>query len=149
MKSCFFIGHRDAGSSVFPALADAVEKHITEYGVTEFIVGNYGSFDQMTARAVIEAKKRHPQVTLFRLLAYHPADRPQDLPEGFDGSIYPENMETVPKRLAIVRANRYAVEHVGYLIAYVWHPASNSLNLLEYARSREQKGLITVTVLDR
>ena len=41
MKSCFFIGHREASSEVLPALMEAIEQHIVEYGVTEFIVGNY------------------------------------------------------------------------------------------------------------
>ena len=58
MKTCFFIGHRDAPEEIKLALAAAVERHITEYGVTEFIVGNYGGFDYMAAKSVIAAKKR-------------------------------------------------------------------------------------------
>ena len=50
MKSCFFIGHREASEEIFPALAEAVERHIVDNGVTEFIVGNYGGFDRMAAR---------------------------------------------------------------------------------------------------
>lgn len=56
-------------------------------------------------------------------------------------------MEKVPRRLAIVRANRYVVDHVDYLIAYAWHSASNARELAEYAQKRERKGLITVTML--
>ena len=56
LKSCFFIGHREASEEIFPELAEAVERHIVDYGVTEFIVGNYGGFDRMAARAVISAK---------------------------------------------------------------------------------------------
>ncbi len=41
------------------------------------------------------------------------------------------------------------VDHVDYLIAYAWHPGSNALNLVEYARRREKKGQLTVTVLDK
>ena len=67
MKSCFFIGHREASSEVLPALTEAVEQHIVEYGVTEFIVGNYGGFDYMAAKAVIAAKERHPGITLQSL----------------------------------------------------------------------------------
>ena len=107
MKSCFFIGHREASSEIYPILKEVVEYHIVEYGVTEFIVGNYGGFDRMAAKAVIEAKTRHPQITLTMLLPYHPAERPIDLPLGFDGSFYPPNMEKVPRRFAISKANRY------------------------------------------
>lgn len=76
MSTCFFIGHRETSDSIFPALLQAVKRHITEYGVTEFVVGHYGNFDRLAARAVLHAKERHPQVTLFLLLPYHPADRP-------------------------------------------------------------------------
>lgn len=86
------------------ALADEVEHHITAHGVTSFFVGHYGNFDNMAAAAVIEAKKRHPEVTLTLLLPYHPFDRPIPQPDGFDGTFYPPGMERVPKRFAIVRA---------------------------------------------
>ena len=136
MKSCFFIGHREASSEVLPALREAVERHIVEYGVTEFIVGNYGGFDRMAAKAVIEAKTRHPQITLTLLLPYHPAERSIDLPPGFDNSFYPPGMEKVPRRFAISKANRYMIDHTDYLLAYAWHPASNSRNLVERASCR-------------
>jgi uncharacterized phage-like protein YoqJ len=136
MKSCFFIGHREASSEVLPVLREAVERHIVEYGVTEFVVGNYGGFDRMAAKAVIEAKTRHPQITLTLLIPYHPAERSIDPPPGFDGSFYPPNMEKVPRRFAISKANRYMVDHTDYLIAYAWHPASNARNLVEYASRR-------------
>ena len=149
MGICFFIGHREAGGELIPALAEAVERHITEYGVTSFMVGHYGNFDKLAARAVIDAKKRHPEVTLTLLLPYHPFDRPIPTPEGFDGTFYPPGMETVPKRIAIVRANRYMVENSSHLIAYAWHPASNALELVEYAQRMEHRGLLHVTVLPR
>lgn len=149
MKSCFFIGHRETSSEVLPALTEAIERHIAEYGVTEFIVGNYGSFDCMAAKAVIAAKEKHPDITLSMLIPYHPAERPIELPQGFDNTFYPPGMEKVPRRLAIVRANRYTVDHVDYLIAYAWHPASNARELVEYAKKRELQNLISVTVLPR
>lgn len=144
MGVCFFIGHREAGDELLPALTAAVERHITEYGVTNFMVGCYGNFDKLAARTVIDVKKRHPEVTLTMLLPYHPFDRPTPTPKGFDGTFYPPGMETVPKRLAIVRANRYMTEHSSHLIAYAWHPASNARELVEYARSRERKGMIHI-----
>lgn len=46
------------------------EHHIVHCGVTEFIVGNYGGFDRMAARAVISAKALYPGITLLLLLSY-------------------------------------------------------------------------------
>ena len=115
MKSCFFIGHREASSEIFPALMHTLEQHIVDYGVTEFIVGNYGGFDHMAAKSVIAAKERHPDITLSLLIPYHPAELPMEPPQGFDNTFYPPGMEKVPRRLAIVRANRYMVDHVGQM----------------------------------
>ena len=146
-KSCFFIGHRETSEAIYPALYAVVEQHILEYGVTEFIVGHYGGFDRLAASAVKEAKRFYPEVKLTLLLSYHPAERPIPKPDGFDSTHYPPGMENVPRKVAIVRANRYMVDHTDFLIAYTWHPASNARDLLEYARKRERKGLIQVTAL--
>lgn len=135
-KSCFFIGHREAGPEILPALEDAIEKHISEYGVTEFIVGHYGGFDRLAARALVSAKKRHPEIRLLILIPYHPAERPVETPPSFDGTFYPPGMEAIPHRFAITQANRYMISHADYLISYVWHPASNARNLLDYAYTK-------------
>ena len=143
-KTCFFIGHREAGENLKEPLAQAVERHIAAYGVTDFVIGQYGGFDRLATQVVIEAKRQHPEICLTLLLPYHPAERPIDTPPGFDGTFYPPRMETVPRHVAIVRANRYMVDNSDFLIGYVWHPASNARNLLDYARKREKRGLIHV-----
>ena len=130
---------------ICPALYAAVEQHILEYGVTEFIVGHYGGFDRLAASAVKEAKRFYPEVKLILLLPYHPAERPISTPDGFGGTFYPPGMESVPRKIAIVRANRYVVDHVDYLIAYAWHPASNAQELVEYAKRRKKGDLISIT----
>ena len=117
MKTCFFIGHRDAPESIYDRLLAAVERHITEYGVTEFVVGKYGNFDHLAARAVIEAKQYHSDVTLTMLKPYYRTNA-EPLPAGFDGSLFPDGFETVPKRAAILRANQYMIHHCDYMIVY-------------------------------
>ena len=146
-KSCFFIGHREASEEIYPALYAAVEQHILEYGVTEFIVGHYGRFDRLAASAVKEAKHFYPEVKLTLLLPYHPAERPILTPDGFDETFYPPGLEGVPRKVAIVRANRYVVDYVDYLIAYVWHPASSARDLVEYAQKRQHNSSIQITLL--
>lgn len=147
-KTCFFIGHRDTPDGLLPSLIATVEQHIAEYRVGEFVVGHYGNFDALAARAVKEVKHHYSDVRLTLLLPYHPGERTIELPDGFDGSFYPP-MERVPKRLAIVRANRWMVDHSNYLIAYTWHPASHARELVEYAQKRTERGLIHVTQLPR
>lgn len=143
-KSCFFIGHRDTEEAIYPKLRALVERHVLECDVTEFIVGHYGNFDRLAAKAVMEFRKQYPQITLLLLIPYHPAERPMKTPKGYDGTFYPSDQERVPRKLAIVRANRYMIDHVDYLIAYAWHPGSNARMLLEYAQKREDKKLILI-----
>ena len=60
MPTCFFIGHREAPDSLLPQLSVEIERHITEYGVTDFVVGRYGHLDALVAKCFKAAKKRHP-----------------------------------------------------------------------------------------
>ena len=147
MKTCFFIGHRDAPESIRPAIAAAVENLITEHGVEEFVVGYHGNFDFFSRDAVAALKKTYPQIRLYLLTPY---DAPKGFyrqTEAFDSSIYPPGMENVPKRFAIVRANRYMVAHSDYLISFVYQPASNARNLLDYARRLEKAGKLHIIYL--
>lgn len=144
MKSCFFIGHREVPSELYPFLSEAIERHITDYGVKEFIVGGYGAFDRMAAKKLAEAKEKYPEISIMLLTPYHPSERKINLPVGFDLSFYPPGLEKVPKRLAIVRANNYMVEHCDYMIAYVWHTASNARAVLERAERLEKQGRISI-----
>lgn len=141
MKSCFFIGHRDAPETLSPLLDDAIERHISEYGVTEFVAGHYGRFDYMAAGAVRRAKERHPDVILTLLLPYYPFDHDTG---DYDRTYYPEGMEEVPKPFAIVRANEYMIRTSDYLICYDRGQIGKTRDFVELARKRERKGLIHV-----
>ena len=72
MSTCFFIGHCESLDTLLDKLFTEVERHITEYGVTDFVVGRYGRFDALAAKCIKAAKKRHLEVTLTLLLPYHP-----------------------------------------------------------------------------
>ncbi len=138
MKRCFFIGHREADDSIYQSLYKSIEDHIVKFNVEEFVVGQYGGFDRLARKALIEAKQKHPHIRLLLLMSYLPTEHNKTISTEFDDSIYPEGLESVPRRYAIVRANRYMVDHSDYLIAYVTHLASNAYNLVEYAM-RKQK----------
>ena len=135
-KKCFFIGHREAPDTLLPELMIKIRECLELYDVTEFYVGHYGHFDALAASALVALKHDHPQMRLYLLIPYHPAEQPIRAPEGFDGTYYPSNMESVPKELAIVRANRAMVDSCDYLMAYVTHPASNTAAILDYAQKK-------------
>ena len=144
-KKCFFIGNRHTPSSIKEQLTQAIETHIVEYGVTTFTVGRYGNFDGMVQSALRDAKKRHENIQLYLLTPYALTQK-VDTPEGFDGTFYPEGLEKVPFRLAIVQANRYMVQNSDYLITYS-HGVGNTRNIVDYAQKLEKKGSIKITLL--
>ena len=138
------MGHREADERLLPRLELTIERLIAEENVRYFYVGGYGGFDRIAAAAVKHAKQKYPDVTLMLVLPYHPAERPVDTPDGFDGTYYPDGLENAPRRYAIVRTNKIMVDTCDWLVCYVRHGASNSRKLLEYAQRRANKGLIQI-----
>ena len=143
-KSCFFIGHREADERLLPRLELVIDRLIWAENVRYFYVGGYGGFDRIAAVAVKHAKQKYPDITLMLVLPYHPAERTVLTPNGFDGTYHPKGLENTPRRYAIVRTNQIMIDTCDWLVCYVRHGASNSRNLLEYARRRESKGLIQI-----
>ncbi|MBR1494982.1 MAG: hypothetical protein IJ601_08050 [Acidaminococcaceae bacterium] len=143
-KSCFFIGHRDAPEAIRPLLAHAIEHHITDYGVREFVVGHYSGFDRMAAHMVRKAKERHPNVRLILLLPYFPYKYMNEVASEFDGSYYPSGMEDVPKPFAIVRANEHMIKTSNFLICYNRGYVGKTRDFVAFALRRERKGEMRV-----
>ena len=117
-RICAFFGHRDVWTDMRIPLEQAIRKAIREHDVTEFWNGGYGAFDSQAAGAVKRVRAEFPQIQLIRVYAYLPSE---DLPEGYDGSIYPEGLETVPQRFAISKRNEWMVQNCDLVIGYVLH----------------------------
>lgn len=142
MKSCFMFGHRIVPDTIQEQLIQAAGRLYQEKGVTIFYVGGYGMFDSCAAAAVKVVRERFPEISLYRVIPYHPAARPAILPDGYDGSFYPPP-EGVPQRYAIVRANQYMVKTCDAIICYVKH-CGNSKALLELAMKRARNSSLIV-----
>lgn len=135
-KTCAFFGHRDTPESASYKLQQWVEIMITQLQVRDFLVGNNGSFDAMAARTVRSWQKTHSQIGLHLVLAYLP-DPGSNLTSltqtGFDSLLFPEGLETVPKRFAICHRNRWMARQADYLITYVNHSYGGAYQALTYA----------------
>ena len=87
-------------------------------------VGGYGGFDRIAGTAVKPIKAEYPHVTLRMVIPYHPAERPVEAPNCYDGTYYPDGLEGVPKRFRIAKANRLmTIPSIGWLPMYVTKPA--------------------------
>ena len=138
-KRCFFIGHRNAPESVYTNIVSTIEKLIVENGVKEFIVGNYGMFDSMVIRALQQLKIKYPDIVLLQLTPYHPSIKTVIKPKNFDEIYYPEGMESVPYKAAIIEANKKAISSSEFVIVYFRHSSSNTVKFIEYAKNRDVK----------
>lgn len=141
---CFFIGHRDAPMGVARSLKQTIEDAITQQEIDYFIVGHYGNFDRMAAASVIELKARYPEIKLFLLLPYHPAERCVDTPAGFDRTYYPEGQEFIPDKLAILKANQAMIKNCDLLITYSPYPG----NARKLAMHAAQRGVLVRQVIE-
>ena len=137
-KRCFLFGHSDAPDSILPLLEARMEAHYAEYGVREFIAGEYGRFDALAAEAGRRVKQRHPDIRLTLMTPYYRPEKSRTLPRNFDELLFPDRLETVPMRLRIVRANRMMIEYADTVICCVCRPG-NARKLLEYAQRRRRK----------
>ena len=136
-KVCFMFGHATTPYDAISLIEAAAEKQYNEQSIRTFIVGNRGNFDSLAATAIKNLKKKYSDISLLLLLAYHPAERPVHLTEGFDNSYYPP-LEGVPRQYAIVRANKYMVDTADSIICYV-NRIGNTRKLLEQAQKRQKK----------
>lgn len=151
-----FCGHSKINTGwnkIRAQLSVAVEKLIQE-GAALFFSGGYGDFDWMAASVLHELKGRYPHIQSILVLAY--LNREQDWDEErheaweedlklYDGTVYPP-LESVPKRLAIVRRNAWMVDEADVAAAYVCHSWGGAAKTLEYA---QRKGKRIISLDDR
>lgn len=139
-----FCGHSDFNKdeNTYYRIVSYLKK-LAENNPVEFYLGNYGSFDYFAENCCLEVKKTYPDVKLIFVSPYQTETYLKSRTEyhRFDEIIYPE-IETVPKKYAIVYRNKYMIDAAEIIIAYVNnHIASNSYKLIKYA---ERKNKIVV-----
>ena len=117
---CVFFGHREVEHDISAALHETVRDMIQTHGIRTFWCGNKGEFDRLAARAVFDLQSEFPDIELLYIRAYMPKQG-ESLPDYYTDSIYPEGLETVPKRFAVSHRNKWMVKHCDAAITYVTH----------------------------
>jgi hypothetical protein len=113
---CTFFGHKDTPKELEPTLRTTLVDLIENHGATEFYVGNNGNFDTMVRRQLENLSQTYP-ITYNIVLAYLPTKKSEY--NDYTNTIYPEGIETVPKRFAISYRNKWMVEQSDIVITYV------------------------------
>ena len=139
--SCFF-GHREVTHNIRGRLTAIIEKLITENGVTNFYVGHQGQFDNMAYSVLKELKSNYPHIRYSVVLAYMPDEHIKEV-YGED-TLFPNGMESVPRRFAISKRNDWIIQHSSFAVCYVHKITGGAAKFREKA---EKKGLRVMQVL--
>lgn len=135
MKVTFF-GHRDTPQSIRPKLKAVLTDLIEQHGADTFYVGNHGAFNSTVQRILLELKQTYPHIGCFVVLAYLPGKRSAVPPPKNLETIFPEALENVPPKFAIIHRNRWMAEHADMVIAYVSSPGGGAADAMKFAQKR-------------
>ena len=130
--TCTFFGHKDTPSDVKGKLRETIVQLIEEKGVTNFYVGNHGNFDRMVLSELKELSKQYPQIRYSVVLAY----LTQHCDEDYSNTVYPEGIESVPKRFAIDFRNKWMLQQSDFVVAYVRRSIGGAAKFADMAKKR-------------
>ena len=139
--ACFF-GHRDVTHDIRAKLQLIIEQLITAEQIYNFYVGHQGLFDSMVYSILKELKVKYPHIRYTVVLAYMPDEHIKEV-YGED-TLYPDGLETVPRRFAISKRNDWMIQQSDYAVCYVHKVTGGAAKFREKA---EKKGLQIVDVL--
>lgn len=127
-----------------PEIREELEQKVEQLildGATMFFHGGYGQFDHIAASVVWKLKGKYPHIESVLVLPY--LDRAVDS-SIYDSTTYPP-LETVPRKYAIARRNRWMVNNSDIVIAFVRYSWGGAATTLEYA---ERKNLKIIQLVD-
>ena len=135
--TCTFFGHRVVTNDVKTRLRVVITDLIVHHAVDVFYVGNQGGFDEIVSEVLRELQTIYP-IDYAVVLAYFPIEWDGNGTPYPPDTIYPEGLETVPKRFAICYRNRWMLERADYVVTYVTHRGGSGA--ARYQSLAEQRG---------
>lgn len=113
MSICCFAGHNKVyDEEIKTKLREVCKRLITQKGVNEFWVGNYGCFDEMCAAVIADLKKKYA-VKLCLIIPYLTAEIVKDntaIKEKYDEISVAGGTENSPYKYKILKTNEYMIE---------------------------------------
>ena len=129
-----FFGHKDCPDSIKPKLLETIKSQIRQ-GALQFYVGNYGNFDAMALSCLRILKQEYTEIRYAIVLAYLPGNSKAYLPEE---TLFPDGIESAPKRFAIDYCNRWMLDHANTIIAYVSRSYGGAAKYVEKANNKNK-----------
>lgn len=128
MKTCTFFGHRQIWENIDGALTELLADLIEKQGITNFYVGNQGDFDKIVIRVLKSLRKRYSTIYYTVVLAYLPKRSLY-----YADTIYPEGLEEVPPKYAIIKRNQWMIEQSDVVVTYINYPVGGAMKARIYA----------------
>ena len=130
---CTFFGHKDTPKEIEPTLRSTLIDLIENKNVAMFYIGNNGKFDTMVRRQ-LEDLSRTYSITYSVVLAYLPTEKNKY--DDLTHTIYPEGIETVPKRFAISWRNKWMIQQSDIVVTYVTHALGGASQFKDIAKRK-------------
>ena len=128
-----FFGHKDTPKEIEPTLRSTLIDLIENKNVTVFYVGNNGNFDTMVRRQLEDVSQTYP-ITYSVVLAYLPTEKNKY--DNLTNTIYPEGLETVPKRFAISWRNKWMIQQSDIVVTYVTCALGGASHFMNIAKRK-------------
>ncbi len=139
-KICCFAGHSDliADENLKYNLERKITELIENENVTDFWVGNYGSFDRLSSRIIKKLQTKYPHIKLILILPYITQNiiENKDYYTDYDNIVVADIPVNTPPKYRIIKCNRYMIDNSSFLIAYVKHPWGGAAQTFEYAQKK-------------
>lgn len=151
-KTCCFTGHRELPPQEqdrIKALLERVIEKLIERGVVFFGSGGALGFDTLAAEAVLELKKKYPQIKLIMvypckdqttLWSESDIERYNKIKSASDKIVY--TSEKYDKSCMFKR-NRHLVNYSGYCVCYLNKPTGGTAYTVKYAK---ENGLVVINL---
>lgn len=143
---CTFIGHKNVPVGIDAVLRETVKKLIEKENVDTFYVGNHGGFDFAAKKALRILKKEYPSIKYNVVLAYLPARSKNISNTEVEETLYPEELENVPPKYAIIKRNYWMIDRADTVITYITNSIGNSAQFGDYAK---RKGKRIINIADK
>lgn len=142
MTSCTFAGHREVyQTKIDERIETAVDNLLQTDSEFTFYTGGMGYFDKKCASAVRAAKRKYPgkKIRLALVLPYMSNRLNTDkeyYQYYYDEIIIPTVLAGVHYKAAITMRNRWLVDRVDCVIAYVYRDFGGALETVKYAKKQ-------------
>ncbi len=140
MTTVTFFGHWNSPTGIRQLLQDTIIDLIENHNALLFYVGNHGAFDRLVLNILKCIKLDYPEIQYAVVLPYCPFKRKHDDDTFYEQyTIFPEELEEVPPKFAILARNRWMINQSDYVITYVTRLSGGAANAKEFAEKKAKK----------